>query len=145
MNIFTSANSKFQDFSFEELVEMVRSISRTKSKSRENVWKEGYGLASMDDLEAHVDDILDELADRIRRSWCLKRINWNFKNNSLDLPKSFLNVYNLTASQLNYMLYKDQFSIGSVENDGNEEIYIKEGPIRYLMKSTGNIVVEEFK
>ncbi len=138
---FDDEDNPFKKFHFEELVEMVRSISRTKVQSREGMWTEGFGLQSMDHLEAHVDDILNELARRIRENFTIDRIQRNFRYNKLNLPTDFLNLYNLTASQLNFMLYKDKNSIGGITTDGKEEIFIKHGPVKYVMNSEGTIAV----
>ncbi|UYP48222.1 hypothetical protein NEF87_004507 [Candidatus Lokiarchaeum ossiferum] len=138
---FDDEDNPFKKFQFEELVEMVRTISRTKTQSREGVWKDGHGLQSIDHLEAHVDDILDELARRIRANFTIDRIQRNFRYNKLNLPTEFLNLYNLTAAQLNFMIYKDKNSIGAILTDGKEEIFIKHGPVRYVMNTEGNIAV----
>jgi len=137
-----SKNQYFKAFTFSELVEMVRTISRTKHESRTGVWKEGVGLESMENLEAHVDDILEELAQRIRHSWSTDRIQKNFRSNSVSLPSDILNLNNLNASQLNFMLYKDSNAVGSEVNDkGEEEIYIYFNNLKYKMSHDGSIIV----
>ena len=129
-------------FTFTELVEMIKTISRTKNKSRQDKIHGGVGLQSMEHLESHIDDFLFELAQRIKKSWSQIRIQRSFRYSKLNLPTELLNAYNITPAQLSFMIYKDKNSIGAIiTDDGKEEIYIKNGMVKYLMKTDGNIVI----
>ena len=75
-------------FNFNELIDIVKTISRTKKKSSEDMWKKGYGLQSMDSLEANTDNILDEIIYRVRDQWSRFEIERNFRN--LALPHEIL-------------------------------------------------------
>ncbi|MCF2141093.1 MAG: hypothetical protein K9W44_13625 [Candidatus Lokiarchaeota archaeon] len=133
----------FSDFSFNELINMVNTIARTKHRSRQDVWTEGYGLQSIDHLESHVDEILEELAYRIRQSFNIGRIQSNFRHNKESLPHDILNFNNLNATQLNAMLFKERGSVGAeVNENGEEEIFIVIKGIKYKMKSNGVIIME---
>ncbi|WP_457557587.1 hypothetical protein [Candidatus Harpocratesius sp.] len=133
----------FRDFSFNELVQMVDTIARTKHRSRQGVWTEGFGLQSIDHLESHVDEILEELAHRIRQSFNIARIQSNFRHNKESLPHDILNFNNLNATQLNAMLFKERGSIGAeINENGEEEIFIFIKGTKYKMKSNGVIIIE---
>jgi hypothetical protein len=133
---------KFVEFDFNELREMVLAIAKTKHKSREGVWKNGYGLESIDHLESHIDEILEEMALRIREAFSVFRIQSNFKHNKLPLPPDLLNLNNINATQLNAMLYRNPDLVGSETNEeGDEEIYILFNDIKYKMQKNGQIVV----
>ncbi len=134
---------KFQEFSFVELKDMVRAIARTKHKSREGQWKNGYGLQSIDHLETHVDDILKEMARRIREAFSIGRIHYNFRHNKSNLPPEIYNLNNINDTQLNGMLYKNAELVGADLNaEGEEEIFICFNDKKYRMKKDGSIQVE---
>lgn len=133
---------EFDKFSFQELIEMVQAISRTKHRSREGVWREGYGLQSIEHLEAHIDDILEEMAKRMRSAFSLARIQSNFRHNELNLPHDLLNLNNINATQLNSILFRNSNLIGAERNDQNEEeIFIIINDVKYKMQTDGRIVV----
>jgi hypothetical protein len=135
-------NSHFDAFNFNELLDMIRTIIRTKKCSLENLWKEGCGWESMEHLEAHVDDILEEIACRIREAWSFDRIQLNFKSHLLTLPQELLNMNNLNATMLNRILYKDPFSIGAdLSTNGEEEIFIILNNLKYKMTKKGKILI----
>jgi hypothetical protein len=136
------SNSHFDAFNFNELLNMIRTIMNTKNRSLENLWKEGCGWESMENLESHVDDILEEIACRVREAWSFDRIQLNFKSHSLSLPQELLNLNNLNATMLNRILYKDPYSIGAdLSVDGYEEIYIIINNLKYKMTKKGKILI----
>ena len=138
----TKLNSHFDAFNFNELLDMIRTIIRTKNKSLECLWKDGCGLESLEHLEAHVDDILEEIASRVRDAWSFDRIQLNFKSHSLTLPQELLNLNNLNATLLNRILYKDPFSIGAdLSANGEEEIFIVINNLKYKMTKKGKILI----
>lgn len=133
----------FEKFTFNELIQMVDAISRTKHASRQGVWSNGYGLQSIEHLESHVDDILNELAYRIRSAFNLARIQSNFRHNKEPLPHDILNFNNLNATQLNALLFRDRGCVGADLNEqGEEEIYIVLKGKKYKMKKSGIISIE---
>ena len=93
------------NFTFAELVEMIKTISRTKNKSRQDKINGGVGLQSIEHLESHMDDILFELAERIKLSWNQMRIQRSFRFSKLNLPTELLNAYNITPAHLSFMMY----------------------------------------
>jgi len=122
---------------------MVDAISRTKHRSRQSVWSDGYGLQSLEHLEKHIDDILEEMAHRIRQSFNIVRIQSNFRHNKEPLPNEILNFNNLNATQLNAMLFRDRGCIGAdVNEQGEEEIFVVIKGIKYKMKKSGQISIE---
>jgi hypothetical protein len=130
----------FSQFNFNELIEIVKTISRTKKKSSEEVWKNGYGLKSIDTLEAHIDDVLDEIIIRVRDQWSRYDIEMNFRN--LVLPSEILNLFNITTAELNKKLFKNPPTIGSdKKNGGIDEIWFKIGSSKYIMRTNGNIEI----
>ena len=135
------AHPDFSQFKFNELIDIVKTISRTKKKSSEEVWKNGYGLQSIDSLEANIDDVLYELINRIRDQWSRYEIERNFRN--LVLPHEILNLYHITTAELNKKLFKYPPSIGSEKSDeGEDEIWFKIGSSKYVMRSSGDIEIK---
>ena len=135
------AHPDFSQFKFNELIDIVKTISRTKKKSSEEVWKNGYGLQSIDSLEANIDDVLYELINRIRDQWSRYEIERNFRN--LVLPHEILNLYHITTAELNKKLFKYPPSIGSERSDeGEDEIWFKIGSSKYVMRSSGDIEIK---
>ncbi|MHA1675441.1 MAG: hypothetical protein ACTSYI_17660 [Promethearchaeota archaeon] len=134
---------KFEEFNFNELKDMVKAIARTKHKSREGRWKNGYGLQSFEHLEAHIDGILKEMARRIREEFSIGRIQYNFRHNKANLPPEIYNLNNINDTQLNGMLYKNAELVGSELNaEGEEEIFICFNDTKYRMKKDGSIQVK---
>ncbi|MHA1648074.1 MAG: hypothetical protein ACTSVL_10920 [Promethearchaeota archaeon] len=132
--------SDFSQFNFNELIDIVKTISRTKKKSSENTWKNGYGLKSIDTLEANIDDVLDEIIIRVRDQWSRYDIEMNFRN--LVLPSEILNLFNITTAELNKKLFKNPPTIGSEKsNGGDDEIWFKIGSSKYIMRFNGNIEI----
>ena len=131
----------FTQFNFNELIDIVKTISRTKKKSSEGIWKNGYGLKSIDTLEANIDDVLYEIINRIRDQWSRYDIERNFR--SLVLPHEILNLFSITTAELNKKLFKNPPSIGSeISNVGDDEIWFKIGSSKYVMRTTGNIEIK---
>ncbi|QEE16245.1 hypothetical protein DSAG12_02075 [Promethearchaeum syntrophicum] len=127
-------------FNFNELIDIVKTISRTKKKSSEGMWKNGYGLQSMDSLEANIDDVLDEIIYRVKEQWSRFEIERNFSN--LALPHEILNLFNITTAELNKKLFKNPPTIGSEILDGKkDEIWFKIGTSKYIMRNNGNIEI----
>lgn len=139
----SSNDHDFSDFSFVELLNFVSTISRTKKQSSLGVWKDGHGLESIDHLEANVDQILEELTNRVKKVWSLERIQSNFASAGLNLPNEILNIFNITSSELNRLLYKFPPAIGAENVDGVEEIWLAINNMKYLMKANGRISVTE--
>ena len=134
------AHPDLSQFNFNELIDIVKTISRTKKKSSEEVWKNGYGLKSIDTLEGNIDDVLYELINRIRDQWSRYDIERNFRN--LALPHEILNLFNITTAELNKKLFKNPPSIGSENSNGkNDEIWFKIGSSKYIMRTNGNIEI----
>ncbi|MHA1473715.1 MAG: hypothetical protein ACTSPA_01775 [Promethearchaeota archaeon] len=130
----------FSEFNFNELIDIVKTISRTKKKSSEGMWKNGYGLQSIDNLEANIDDVLDEIIIRVRDQWSRNDIERNFRN--LVLPHEILNLFNITTAELNKKLFKYPPTIGSENlNGGTDEIWFKIGSSKYIMRTNGNIEI----
>jgi len=135
------AHPDFSEFNFNELIGIVKTISRTKKKSSEEMWKNGYGLQSIDSLEGNIDDVLYELINRIRDQWSRYDIERNFR--SLVLPNEILNLFSITTAELNKKLFKNPQTIGSEISDGNkDEIWFKIGSSKYVMRSDGNIEIK---
>ncbi|WP_371803782.1 hypothetical protein [Candidatus Lokiarchaeum ossiferum] len=139
----SSSDPQFSDFTFTELLNFVSTISRTKKQSSLGVWKDGHGLESMDNLEANVDQILEELTTRVKKVWSLDRIQSNFARAGLNLPNEILNIFNITSSELNRLLYKFPPAIGAENVNGVDEIWLVINNMKYLMKSDGKIFVSE--
>ncbi|MHA1511259.1 MAG: hypothetical protein ACTSRX_06005, partial [Promethearchaeota archaeon] len=99
------AHPDFSQFNFNELIDIVKTISRTKKKSSEEMWKNGHGLKSIDTLEANIDNVLDEIILRVRDQWSRYDIEMNFKN--MVLPHEILNLFNITTAELNKKLFKN--------------------------------------
>jgi len=134
-------NPDFSQFNFNELIDIVKTISRTKKKSSEEVWKNGYGLQSIDRLESNIDDVLDEIIIRVRDQWSRYDIERNFR--SLVLPHEILNLFNITTAELNKKLFKNPPSIGSERSaEGVDEIWFKIGSSKYVMRTNGNIDIK---
>ncbi len=130
----------FSEFNFNELIDIVKTISRTKKKSSEEMWKNGHGLQSIDSLEANIDDVLDELIIRVKKQWSRYDIEMNFRN--MALPHEILNLFNITAAELNKKLFKNHPTIGSENPDGgDDEIWFKIGGSKYIMRTNGNIEI----
>lgn len=135
------AHPDFSEFNFNELISIVKTISRTKKKSSEGMWKNGYGLQSIDSLEGNIDDVLYELINRIRDQWSRYDIERNFR--SLVLPHEILNLFSITTAELNKKLFKNPSTIGSEISDGNkDEIWFKIRSSKYVMRSDGNIEIK---
>ena len=135
------AQPDLSQFNFNELIDIVKTISRTKKKSSEEMWKNGYGLQSIDKLEEKVDDVLYELINRIRDQWSRYDIERNFR--SKVLPHEILNLFNITTAELNKKLFKNPPTIGSeISADGKDEIWFKIGGSKYVMRSDGNIEIK---
>ncbi|TFH30888.1 MAG: hypothetical protein E4G98_01190 [Promethearchaeota archaeon] len=134
---------QFQDFKFAELKDIVHAIARTKHQSSESRWTEGNGLHSIDHLETHIDDILKEMARRIRETFTMERIHANFRHNKSNLPHDIFNLNHINATQLTGMLYNYKDLVGAdLTPDGNEEIYVIINETKYKMKKNGVIQVE---
>ncbi len=130
----------FSQFNFNELIDIVKTISRTKKKSTENIWKNGYGLQSIDSLEGNIDDVLYELINRIKDKWSRYDIEMNFRN--LALPHEILNLFNITTAELNKKLFKNPPTIGSESSDGrDDEIWFKIRNSKYIMRNNGDIQI----
>ena len=130
----------FTQFNFNELIDIVKTISRTKKKSSEGIWKNGYGLKSIDTLEANIEDVLDELIFRIKDQWSRYEIERNFS--TLALPNEILNLFNITTAELNKKLFKNPPTIGSEISDGKkDEIWFKIGKSKYIMRNNGDIEI----
>ncbi len=131
----------FSQFNFNELIDIVKTISRTKKKSSEGMWKNGFGLQSIDTLEANIDDVLFELINRIRDKWSRYDIERNFR--SLALPHEILNLFSITTAELNKKLFKLPPTIGSeISVKGEDEIWFKIRNSKYIMRSDGNIEIK---
>ena len=130
-------NSKFDTFSFNELINFVKGIRHTKTQSNQSRWKEGFGLESIDELEENVEIILMEISHRVQTVWNLERITSNFKNNTLNLPMELLNIYNVSPSEINSMIFTDK--IGADIIDGQEEIFLVVRTIKFRMNKKGQI------
>ena len=115
-------SSKFDSFSFNELIAIVKTIRQTKSQSNQTRWKEGYRLESIDELEANVADVLKEITRRVQYVWNFERITSNFKFSATDLPMELLNIYNVNPAEINSLIFTD--SIGADIIEGHEEIYL---------------------
>ena len=130
----------FSQFNFNELIDIVKTISRTKKKSSENIWKNGYGLKSIDTLEANIDDVLDEIIYRVKEQWSRYDIERNFRN--LVLPHEILNLFHITTAELNKKLFKNPPTIGSeMSSEKKDEIWFKIGSSKYIMRTNGNIEI----
>ena len=130
----------FSQFNFNELIDIVKTISRTKKKSSEEMWKNGHGLKSIDTLEANIDEVFDEIIYRVRDQWSRYEIERNFKN--LALPHEILNLFNITTAELNKKLFKNPPTIGSeISTEGKDEIWFKIGSSKYIMRINGNIEI----
>ena len=119
------SNSKFDSFSFNELIAIVKTIRATKSQSNQTRWKEGYRLESIDELEANVDDVLREITRRVQYVWNFNRITSNFKFSTTNLPMELLNVYNINPAEINLMIFTNGGLIGADIINGYEEIYLE--------------------
>ncbi|MHA1610808.1 MAG: hypothetical protein ACTSVZ_13385 [Promethearchaeota archaeon] len=96
-------------------------------------------MQSIEHLESHIDEILEELARRIRESFSMARIDHNFRRNNISLPHDIFNLNAINATQLNCMMYKYQDQIGAdLSDDGQEEIYVIINDIKYKMKKNMN-------
>ncbi|MHA1519503.1 MAG: hypothetical protein ACTSRK_04905 [Promethearchaeota archaeon] len=92
-------------------------------------------MQSIEHLESHIDEILGEMARRIRESFSMARIDHNFRRNNISLPHDIFNLNAINATQLNCMMYKYQDQIGAdLSDDGQEEIYVIINDIKYKMK-----------
>jgi hypothetical protein len=132
----------FREFLFAELINMVRAIARTKKASSSDFWRGGSGLLSMEFLESHADQILEELARRIRESWTLNRILMNIKVRKSNLPDSVRNLFSINACELCRMIYKEIPLIGASVDENQEQIYYIQGSQKYTMKYNGEIEIE---
>jgi len=132
------AHPDFSQFNFNELIDIVKTISRTKKKSSEEMWKNGHGLKSIDTLEANIDNVLDEIILRVRDQWSRYDIEMNFKN--MVLPHEILNLFNITTAELNKKLFKNPPTIGSeMTPEKKDEIWFKIGSSKYIMRTNGKI------
>jgi len=135
-------SSKFDSFSFNELIAIVRTIRETKNQSNQTRWKEGYRLESIDELEANVDDVLKEITRRVQNVWNFNRITSNFKYSSSNLPLELSNIYNVNPAEINSMIFSSGGLIGADIIDGREEIFLEfPNKGKFRMDQNGQIIV----
>lgn len=138
----TNSDIKLIDFTFIELIDIVKTIARTKKASSCDFWKGGTGLISLEHLESHSDAILEEIACRVRKAWSLENILINIKNHRLNLPDFIRNLFNINACELSRLIYKEPPLIGALKNGIYEEIFLIQENQKYIMKWTGQISIE---
>ncbi len=133
-----------QDFDFQELLDMIDQFAKIKHYSSNEKWKNGEGLLSVDELMPRVEDIIEELVERIKNQWTFERIAYNIKNNPIHIPSSIMNIYQITRADLRRWLYSAQIKIGAEEISEKECIWIIQNGIKYLMNPSG-IIQESYE
>lgn len=132
-------------FTFNELTEMVKTISNTKWRSSDMRATQGYILETIDDLEANVDLVLGEMVKRVSRQWTFSKIQSNFSRSSVILPHELMNVFNITPSILMKQIRSNPTTVGAeMNNQDEEEIWFAVGAKKYRMTSNGAILIESF-
>jgi hypothetical protein len=135
---------RFEAFSFNELGKIVKSILRTKKRSSEDKFEGGQGLVSIEALEAHIDDILQEIVNRISEQWTFERIQTNIKEYQISLPDRLKNVFNINQHEVQNLIMRDPPVIGAEINDDCEEIFFFFDNTKYQMKKDGLIFTQPY-
>lgn len=130
----------FNDFSFDELKNMVQTIAKTKKRSSDMMWTQGTNLLAIDDLEQNVDKILFEMVRRVQTQWSIERIQYNFSTSNQMLPNGLMNLFSITPSDLNHKIING--SIGASHKNGFDEIWVILNNTKYLMTHQGYIKIQ---